>query len=55
MKLVADLESIGFVLNPYAPCNTNKVINGNQMTVGWHVNDPKESPIDPEEITKFGK
>jgi hypothetical protein len=52
-QLVADLESIGFALNPYYPCITNKVINGNQMTVCWHDNDLKVSHIDPEEITKF--
>jgi hypothetical protein len=40
-KLVADLESIGFVLNPFDPFVANKVINGNQMTVCWHVDDPK--------------
>ncbi len=54
MKLVTDLESNGFVLNPCDPCVTNKVINGNQMTVCWHVDDLKVSHIDPEEITKFG-
>jgi hypothetical protein len=54
MKLVADLENIGFVLNPYDPCIANKVINGNQMTVCWHVDDLKISHTDSEEITKFG-
>ncbi len=32
-KLVADLESDGFVLNPYNSCVTNKVVDGKQMTV----------------------
>jgi hypothetical protein len=31
-KLVANLESDGFVLNPYDSC-----VNGKQMTVCWHV------------------
>jgi hypothetical protein len=32
-KLVADLESIGFKLNPYDPCVANKEVNETQMTV----------------------
>ena len=38
-KLVADLCSIGFVLNPYNPCVANKMINGHQITICWHVDD----------------
>ena len=53
-KLVADLESTGFVINPYDPCVANKVINGEQMTVCWHVDDLKVSHIEPAEVTKFG-
>jgi hypothetical protein len=40
-KLMADLESIAFKLNPYDPCVANKAKNGTQMTVCWHVNDLK--------------
>ena len=32
-KLVADLESDGFVLNPYDSCVANNFVNGKQMTV----------------------
>jgi hypothetical protein len=32
-KLVADLESDVFALNPYDLCVANKVVNGKQMTV----------------------
>jgi hypothetical protein len=53
-KLVSDLESSGFVINPYDPCVANKVINGKQMTVCWHVDDLKVSHMEPEEVTKFG-
>jgi hypothetical protein len=42
-KLVADLERDGFVLNPYNSCVANKVLNGKQMTVCWHVDDLKVS------------
>lgn len=38
-KLVTDLTAIGFVLNPYNPCVTNKIVNGTQLTVSWHVDD----------------
>ena len=54
-KLVGDLESDGFVLNPYDPCVANKDINGKQMTVCWHVDDLKVSHVDPAEVTKFGQ
>jgi hypothetical protein len=50
-KLVGDLESNGFVLNPYDPCVANKTINGTQMTVCWHVDDLKVSHVDPGEVT----
>jgi hypothetical protein len=53
-KLVGELESAGFKLNPYDPCVANKMINGKQMTVCWHVDDLKVSHIDPSEVTKFG-
>ncbi len=48
-KLVADLESAGFKINPYDPCVANKTV-----TVCWHVDDLKVSHIDPDEVTKFG-
>ena len=53
-KLVSDLESNGFKLNPYDPCVANKMIDGTQMTVCWHVDDLKVSHVNPIEVTKFG-
>jgi hypothetical protein len=38
-KLVVDLCSIGFILNPYNPCIANKMINGQWMTSCWPVED----------------
>jgi hypothetical protein len=38
-KLVVDLHSIGFIFNPYDPCIANKMINGQQMTICWHVDN----------------
>ena len=54
-KLVADLESGGFVLNPYDPCVANKVVDGKQMTVCWHVDDLKVSHCDPTQVTILGE
>ncbi len=38
-KLVAELRNMGFKINPYDPCVVNKMVNGTQMTVRWHVDD----------------
>lgn len=55
LKLVKDLKAYGFTLNPYDACVANKVINGHQMTVAWHVDDLKVSHLQPIEIIKFAK
>ncbi len=39
------LEDMVFMVNPYDPCVVNKGVNGNQMTVIWHVNDLNESHV----------
>ncbi len=54
-KLVANLESHGFVLNPYDSCVANKVVNGKQMTVCWHVDNLKVSHCNPNQVTIFGE
>ena len=54
-KLVADLESDGFVLNPYDSCVANKVVDGKQMTVCWHVDNLKVSHCDPAQVTIFAE
>jgi hypothetical protein len=54
-KLVADLESNGFVLNPYDLCVANKIVNRKQMTVCWHVDDLKVSHSNPAQVTIFGE
>ena len=38
-KLRYEQEEFGFEVNPYDPCVANKMINGLQMTVTWHVDD----------------
>ena len=45
-KLRRDLESIGFKINPYDPCIANRIVNGKQHTVSWHVDDLKSSHVD---------
>ncbi len=38
-KLRADLEADGFIVNNYDTCVANKIVNGTQMTVTWHVDN----------------
>jgi len=52
-KLVADLLSLGFDINPYYPCVANKIINGKQMTICWHVDDLFIGHVDPTIVTSF--
>ena len=52
-KLRADLESEGFKINPYDPCIANKMVNGKQMTIAWHVDDLKVSHKHEKEVDKF--
>jgi hypothetical protein len=33
------LKDLGFELNPYEPCVANSVINNNQCTIAWYVDD----------------
>ena len=50
-KLRKDLETYGFVINPYDPCVVNATIESHQMMVTWHVDDLKVSHKDPCQIT----
>ena len=38
-KFTNILTSIGFEINPYDPCVSNKLINESQMTIYFHVDD----------------
>ena len=42
-KMQSDLEEMGFEVNPYDPCVANKIVNGSQMTITWHIDDLKIS------------
>ena len=52
-KLVADLISLGFEINPYDPCVANKIINGKQLTICWNVDDLFIGHVDPTVVTSF--
>ncbi len=52
-KLVADLVSLGYELNPYDLCVANKNINGKQMTICWHVDNLFIGHEDPEVVSHF--
>ena len=47
-KFRTDIEGIGYKVNPYDPCVANKMINGKQHTITWHVDDVKSSHVDPK-------
>jgi hypothetical protein len=51
-KLSGQLQEWGFELNPYDPCVANKIIDGKQCTVLWHVDDIKASHEDPNVVTQ---
>ena len=52
-KLRKDFEAYNFVINTYYLCVANAMIESNQITVTWHVDDIKVSHKDPYQITKF--
>ena len=52
-RFVKDLKSIGFVLNPCDPCAANKIVNGDQLTVAWHVDDLKVSHKDLKVLARM--
>ena len=52
-KLRTELEYFGFAVNPYDPCAANKIVNGSQITLTWHVDDLDISHKDILEVTNF--
>ena len=40
---VCNITVIGFKLNLYNPCDANKIMQGEQLTIVWHVDDLKVS------------
>ena len=52
-KFRKDIESTGFEVNPYDPCVANRMVNGKQHTITWHVDDLKSSHVDPKVNDEF--
>ena len=50
---VKNTEAAGFELNPHDGCTANKIINGKQMTMPWHVDDVKASHEEMEVSEEF--
>lgn len=54
-KLSGKLTEWGFKMNPYGTCVANKIVNGMQLTVVWHVDDLKISHVDKDVVDTFVK
>lgn len=54
-KLSKALLDDGFVFNPYDDCVMNKIVNGKQLTVCWHVDDLLCSHVDKAVLKQFVK
>ena len=54
-KLVSELKTMGFTINPCDPCIANKTVSGSQMTVRWHVGDHMISHKNIADINVFLK
>jgi hypothetical protein len=52
-KLVSELRSMGFIINPYDPCVANKIANGKQSTLRWHLDNLMISHVNITAINKF--
>jgi len=52
-KLILELKGMDFEVNPYDPCVVNKMINGSQMTVRWHLDELMISHISSKAISQF--
>jgi hypothetical protein len=54
-KLVSELRAMGFELNPYDPCIANKMVEGEQLTVHWHVDNLMISHVKTDAIMTLVK
>jgi len=50
-KFVKSLRSKRFRLNPYDPCVANKQVDGEQLTVCFHMDDCKISHMNPKVVS----
>jgi len=51
-KIIGKTAEVGFEVNPYDWCVANKMINGKQCAVIWHVDDIKLSHVDKNVVTQ---
>ena len=49
------LKDLGFKLNEYDKCVANKMVDGKQLTIAWHVDDCIASHMDKRVLEEFGK
>ena len=54
-KFRRELEEYGFEFNPYDPCVANKMVNGKQHTIRFHVDDLMSTHVDPKVNDEFLK
>jgi len=50
-KLSSQLQEWGFSINPYDTCVANKIIDGHQCTIVWHVDDLKISHVESSVVS----
>ena len=50
-NLSKSLKGYGFTINPYDWCVANVIVDGEQCTIIWHVDDLKISHIDPKTVS----
>lgn len=51
--LTSELKKAGFEINPYDECVANKIVDGKQCTVLWHVDDLKISHTDSKVVDEI--
>jgi hypothetical protein len=52
-RLSRQLVDWGFAPNPYDSCVVNKMVDGKQLTVAWHVDDLKISHVSAKVVDEF--
>lgn len=54
-RLTKELKKWGFKINAYDSCVMNKIIDGKQCTILWHVDNLKISHANPNVVTNVNK
>lgn len=48
-----DIEQIDYEINPHDTCMANKIINNNNHTLTWYLDDVKVSYVEPKVNNKL--